>query len=99
MTTDSNFNESSGVSAEEQSMRWLRIPFEQLQADTLTAILEEFISREGTDYGLQEVSFEQQLEKARQSMLSGDVVIVYDSQLESCQLLKLDEYRKLCDEL
>ena len=27
------------------------IPATQLQTDTLTAILEEFITREGTDYG------------------------------------------------
>ena len=37
------------------------IPIEELSNDTLTAILEEFVLREGTEYGAEDVSLTQKI--------------------------------------
>jgi len=41
----------------------MNIPFEELAVETLTAIIEEFISREGTDYGVHEISLEKKVQQ------------------------------------
>lgn len=75
--------------------RWLRIPPQQLSSQALEGVLEEFISRQGTDYGLYEIPFVEQLQKARSAIDTGEVVIVFDQQLGCCQLLGIDEYNLL----
>lgn len=65
----------------------IEIPAERLSPDVLQAILEEFIAREGTDYGEVEYSLERKVEQLRQQLSRGDVVISYDPQSESCTLL------------
>jgi len=65
----------------------LEIPPEQLSTEVLQAIIEEFITREGTDYGLQDYSLEQKVQQVKQHIDSGEVVIVFDTVTESCTLL------------
>lgn len=64
----------------------MNIPYQELDADTLTAIIEEFISREGTDYGAQEYSLEQKVQQVRKQLERGDVVLNYDPESQSCDL-------------
>lgn len=64
----------------------MNIPYTELDADTLTAIIEEFISREGTDYGTQEYSLEQKVEQVMKQLERGDVVLNYDPESQSCDL-------------
>ncbi len=64
----------------------MNIPYAELDADTLTAIIEEFISREGTDYGAQEYSLEQKVAQVMQQLERGDVVLNYDPESQSTDL-------------
>ncbi len=64
----------------------MEIPFRELQAETLTAIIEEFISREGTDYGLHESSLEQKVMQVMRQLERGDVVVTFDPESQSCDL-------------
>lgn len=63
------------------------IPHQALQPDTLRAVIEEFITREGTDYGEQEFSLAQKVEQVLAQLQRGEVVIVYSEQYESCTLM------------
>lgn len=63
------------------------IPYEQLSAEALTGLIEEFITREGTDYGWEEVTLATKVEQVRQQLKRGDVVIVFDPATESVSLL------------
>jgi uncharacterized protein len=45
------------------SNRKIMIPVSQLQEETLNNILEEFITREGTDYGDYEISLQQKVNR------------------------------------
>jgi uncharacterized protein len=68
------------------------IPVSQLQEETLNNILEEFITREGTDYGDCEISLQQKVERLKRQIVQGDVVIVFDSVLESVNLMTKKDY-------
>jgi uncharacterized protein len=62
------------------------IPYQELEKDTLTAIIEEYISREGTDYGVQEYSLEQKVQQVMNQLTKGEVVVTFDPESESCDL-------------
>ncbi len=62
------------------------IPYEQLSADAVQGLIEEFITREGTDYGDVEFSLEEKVEHVHAQLLSKEIVIVFDAVLESVSL-------------
>jgi len=64
----------------------ITVPWESLQPETLAALIEEFVSRAGTDYGIVEASFERKNEDVRRQLKRGEIVIVFDPQSESCDL-------------
>ena len=66
----------------------IQIPYEQLSDTALTGVLEEYITREGTDYGMIERGVESQLDKARALLKSGKVIIVFDEVHERCQIVE-----------
>lgn len=63
------------------------IPHQQLSADALQGLIEEFITREGTDYGQDEISLDRKVAQVRRQIDAGDVVIVFDAATESVTLL------------
>jgi hypothetical protein len=63
------------------------IPHQQLSADALQGLIEEFITREGTDYGWEETSLASKVAQVRRQIEAGDVVIVFDMASESVSLL------------
>ena len=75
----------------------IEIPRERLNADILTAIIEEFILREGTDYGAQEVDFESKVSQVKKLLEGGDVVSTYDPQTENCTLLTRQQFHQQVD--
>jgi uncharacterized protein YheU (UPF0270 family) len=64
----------------------MEIPFMALSSDTLEAIIEEFITREGTDYGEREYSLATKVEQVKQQLQRGEVIINYDAETQTCQL-------------
>lgn len=63
------------------------IPYEQLSSDALQGLIEEFITREGTDYGMEEVSLATKVEHIKQQLVRREVVVVFDFTTESASLL------------
>lgn len=71
--------------------RGLIIPAEQLSAEALLGLIEEFITREGTDYGELEWSLEQKVEQVRMQLRRGEAVIVFDIAAESCTIMPREQ--------
>lgn len=69
---------------------FIEIPFRQLSDDALQGVIEEYVGREGTDYGLLEYSFDEKVAQVRACLMTGRAVIVYDQQTQSCTLLLKD---------
>lgn len=70
----------------------IEIPYQQLSEEALLGIIEAFILREGTDYGAVEVAFERKVEQVKKQLESGRIVIVFDAEAESCNILDRDEF-------
>ena len=49
-------------------------------------LIEAFVTREGTDYGTQDVSLATKVWEVRQQLDAGTAVIVYDEDTESCTI-------------
>jgi len=59
------------------------IPVNKLSAKVLKRVIEEFISRDGTDYGAIEVSFETNFKQVKYKLKNGLVVLVFDDETET----------------
>jgi Uncharacterized protein conserved in bacteria len=69
------------------------IPPESLSAEALQGVLEEFISRDGTDYGESELSLEAKVNRLKPQVMRGEVLIVFDEVLEGVTLMTREEWR------
>ena len=67
------------------------IPFEQLNPETLNALVEEFVSRDGTDYGEEEVSLPEKVEQVREKLISGEAVILFSESTGQCNIVPKDK--------
>lgn len=66
------------------------IPPHLLEADTLTRLIEDFVTRDGTDNG-DETPLQTRVQRVRRALDKGEAVIVFDPQSQQCQLaLKRD---------
>ena len=66
------------------------IPWQRLSADTLQALMEEYVTRDGTDYGVREIPLEERVYKLRKMLNDGEVIISYDEETGSCTFLSSD---------
>ena len=68
----------------------MEIPHNQLSEETLLAVIEEFISREGTDYGQRMYTFDEKVEMVKSQLISGKIKLFFDTKTSSCNLVKAD---------
>ena len=65
------------------------IPYTKLSEEALRAIIEEYITREGTEYGVTEYTFEQKIKQIHQQLLQGEIKINFDIETETCNLFPI----------
>ena len=70
------------------------IPLEQINSDTLGSLIEAFITREGTDYGVNEISLEEKVRQIKSQLRVGDIVVVYDVASESANIMSKVQYEE-----
>lgn len=68
------------------------IPLEQLNEDTLTAIIEDFILREGTDYGTVDTTKTDKIAQVKLQLKQGTAVLVYSELHESVNILPREQF-------
>ncbi|WP_415900098.1 YheU family protein [Neptuniibacter sp. QD48_11] len=66
------------------------IPYQELESDTLTALIEEFVSRDGTDYGEYEFSLSDKVAQVKSLLQSGQVVILFSESTGLCNIVSKD---------
>ena len=69
----------------------LRITPEQLSATALSGLLEEFATRDGTDYGASEVLLKDKVRQLRQQLGRGEIAIVFDQQTQGVSLMTQEQ--------
>lgn len=72
----------------------MKIPHQQLSPHTLQSLVEEFITRNGTDYGEHEISLEQKVQQVMNQLEREEAVIVFDPATESCTILSAADAKK-----
>ena len=65
----------------------MNIPYENLSPDVLRGIIEEFILREGTDYGQGEFTMEDKVSAVVSQLQRGVIVINFDPEMETCNIV------------
>lgn len=73
----------------------IEIDPEQLSSIALNGVIENFILREGTDYGVVEVDYHKKKEQIQKQIDRGDVMIVFDQLSESVTLMATSDFKKL----
>jgi len=77
--------DSSIIGSANWSLPTVLIPAHLLQAETLTALIEDFVTRDGTDNG-DETPLETRVQRVRRALDKGEAVIVFDPDSQQCQL-------------
>lgn len=71
----------------------ITVPVEQIEAETLKNIVEEFVTRDGTDYGETERSLVHKVDEIMAKIRTGKILVVYDEELESVNLMDADSLK------
>ncbi|MCP4119504.1 MAG: YheU family protein [Desulfobacteraceae bacterium] len=74
-------------------MAVVKIPYDQLSPEALSGLVEEFVTRESTDYGAVELSLETKLSQVYQQLKSGNAFIVFDEASQTCNIFHKDDPR------
>ena len=61
----------------------VEVPYGDLSAELLHAVVESFVLREGTDYGEREYSFEDKVAHVMRQLKKGEAKILFDPESES----------------
>ncbi|QTA86764.1 UPF0270 [Desulfonema magnum] len=63
------------------------IPYDQLTPEALQGLIEEFVTREGTEYGDRTFSLEEKVAQVRSQLKSGKALITYDERNQTCNIV------------
>lgn len=70
------------------------IPLEQLSADALHGIIESYILREGTDYGMEECSMADKITQIKAQLTAKKIVLVYSELHETVNILATEQFNE-----
>jgi uncharacterized protein len=76
---------------------FVAVPPQRLQADVLQALLEDFASRDGTDYGEREFTLDEKVERLQRQLRAGELHILFDADSEQWDLLPRAQAELLLD--
>lgn len=63
------------------------VPYTELAADLLHAVVESFVLREGTDYGERELTLEEKVSRVIAQLKRGELNIVFDPESQSVSIV------------
>lgn len=66
----------------------MEIPHDRLSEGALRGVIEEFVTRDGTDYGATEASLEAKVADVLRLLARGEAAIDFDPASGSCTILK-----------
>ena len=72
-------------------MSVIKIPINRLSPEILERVLEEIVTRDGTDYGKTEVSLETKIRQIKYQLESGSAILVFDGKTETCNIFSAND--------
>jgi hypothetical protein len=67
--------------------RYTEVPASELSPELLRALVEEFVSRDGTDYGAEERSLDEKVADVKRQLERGEARIVFDACSETVNIV------------
>lgn len=71
------------------------IPYNELSEEALQALIEDFVTRDGTDYGWDEMSRREKAEHLLALLKTGELLISYNEDTETCGLITKEEHARI----
>ncbi len=75
------------VERDDEDAAPIRLAPDDLAPDTLRAVIESFVLREGTDYGLEETSLDSKVAQVLAQVRRGDAHVVFDAATDSVTIV------------
>ncbi len=70
------------------------IPYDKLSPEALQALIEEFVTRDGTDTGYEKKSIENDVAMVKRQLKRGDAVIVFDQRTKTSNIVPKDRLKE-----
>jgi uncharacterized protein YheU (UPF0270 family) len=69
------------------------IPYHELSLEALQALVEDFVTRDGTDYGEMEINRQEKTSQVLSMLKTGELLITYNEDTQTCGLVNRDELK------
>lgn len=70
------------------------VPVENLSEEALHGLIDEFILREGTDYGAREFTLEEKHTQLKKQLNEGKILIVFDTAEQTASIIRKEQLRQ-----
>jgi uncharacterized protein YheU (UPF0270 family) len=67
--------------------RAVEVPYTRVAADVLRRVAEEFVTRDGTDYGAAEKSLDEKVADVHRQLERGEAALVYDAESDTINIV------------
>ena len=64
------------------------IPYNELSEEALQSLIDDFVTRDGTDYGYDEITRQEKAAQLLDALKTGEMLISYSEETESCGLVR-----------
>lgn len=72
-------------------MNAVEIPWRDLSDGALQGVIEEFVTREGTEYGERDIPLATKVAQVLRQLERGDVLLFFDHDSSSCHLVRREQ--------
>jgi len=70
------------------------VPLERLSPEALNGLIEEFVTRSGTDYGQREASLAEKCAAIRKQLTNGRATIICDPASQTCNIVLSEDVQQ-----
>lgn len=74
----------------------IEVPYTALQPATLRAVVEEFVTRDTTDYGERERSLEEKVADVMRQLKRGEAKVVFDGEAATVNIVLAPRHGRSC---
>lgn len=87
VTTMSEEGQDESRVESEDDVQGIEIPPDKLSEDALVGVIDEFITREGTDYGHEETTADGKRAQVRAQLSTGEALLLFDPKSETINII------------